>query len=425
MNHYTEKFNKAVENSFFLKLPLLEQTFIKEKAFFYKFSYQELKQIIDMARDLQMWHEKSIIELFDTHKQKKVVFSRLRQSYEALRKKPNSYKNFELKNIPKEQKYTFKVEEKEGFGLGLCPVASEKTRCCNLLTLDAVESCGFDCSYCSIQSFYNQNTITFDAGFAKKLQNLQLDSNKTYHIGTGQASDSLMFGNREGVLDALFLFARENPNVILEFKTKSDNIKYILEHEVPKNILCTWSLNTQTIIENEEHLSASLQKRLTAARKVADKGVKVGFHFHPIVEYEDYLDEYKEIYDQLLGGFDAKEVALVSFGTLTFIKPVIKQLREREFRSKITQMPFEDASGKSSYPYATKVEMFKHAYECFKPWHQRGHIFDARNDVFFYLCMEEHSVWQDTFGYQYATNNDFEHSMLGAYCQKIGNNYLI
>lgn len=62
-------------------------------------------------------------------------------------------------NVPKEQKFTFKVAEKQGFGLGLCPVASEKTRCCNLLTLDAVESCGFDCSYCSIQSFYNQNTI--------------------------------------------------------------------------------------------------------------------------------------------------------------------------------------------------------------------------------------------------------------------------
>jgi len=90
-----------------------------------------------------------------------------------------------------------------------------------------------------------------------------------------------MWGNREGILDALFLFAKENPNVILEFKTKSDNIKYFLGHEVPNNILCTWSLNTPTIIKNEEHLSASLDKRLASARAVADKGVKVGFHFHP------------------------------------------------------------------------------------------------------------------------------------------------
>ncbi|MFA6196895.1 MAG: spore photoproduct lyase family protein [Sulfurimonas sp.] len=416
MNSYTDKFNTSVENTLFSKLPHAEQEFIKENAHRLKFSHQELKQIIDMARDLGMWNEKSIIEIFPEHEQKKVVFTRLKKAYEAIRNAPNSYKNFELKNIPTEQKYSFTTVQKEGFGLGLCPVASEKTRCCNLLTLDAVESCGFDCSYCSIQSFYKQNTITFDSSFAEKLRNLNLDKNRSYHIGTGQSSDSLMWGNREGILDALFLFARENPHVILEFKTKSDNIKYFLQNDVPKNIFCTWSLNTPTIIENEEHLTASLDKRINAARALADKGVKVGFHFHPIVEYENYLDEYQQVYKQLLLKFDPSEVALVSFGTLTFIKPVIKKLREREFKTKITQIPHADASGKSSYPHATKLAMFKHAYESFSSWHK---------DVFLYLCMEEHGMWKEAFGYEYATNNDFEHAMLGAYCKKIGINYLI
>jgi len=416
MNKYLDKFNDAIKNTVFLKLPQITQEFIKEKSLTLKFSFSEIKQVIEIARDLDMWDEKNIVEIFPDHNQKKVVIARLKKAYEEIRSKPNSYEEFTLKNIPQEQKFNFKTADKEGFGLGLCPVASEKTRCCNLLTLDAVESCGFDCSYCSIQSFYNQNTITFDSGFKDKLLNLNLDKNKTYHIGTGQASDSLMFGNREGVLDALFEFARQNPNVILEFKTKSDNIKYFLENDVPHNILCTWSLNTPTIIQNEEHLAASLDKRIKAALHVAKKGVKVGFHFHPIVEYENYLQEYKEVYDRLLSEFSADEVGLISFGTLTFIKPVIKQLRDREFRSKITQMPFEDASGKSSYPDSIKQEMFKHAYESFKPWHK---------DVFFYLCMEEHQMWEKTFGYNYATNNDFEQAMLSSYAKSLNMEFLI
>ncbi len=422
MDEYEDKYNRAVAKTFLSKLPEYEQEFIREKAFTFRFSHQELKQIIDMARDLEMWDESRISEIFPEHTQRKVLFTRLRKAYETIRDKPNSYENFTLKNIPREQKFTFKVAQKEGFGLGLCPVASEKTRCCNLLTLDAVESCGFDCSYCSIQSFYNQNTITFDSSFKDKLLNLNLDKNKTYHIGTGQASDSLMFGNREGILDALFEFARENPNVILEFKTKSDNIAYFLENAIPKNILLTWSLNTPTIIKNEEHLTASLDKRINAARKMADKGIKVGFHFHPIVEYIGYLDEYKKLYERVIAAFDPSEVALVSFGTLTFIKPVIKQLREREFRSKITQIPHADASGKTSYPDETKVEMFKEAYKSFSPWQKKVASSDS---VFFYLCMEEHQMWAKTFGYQYATNNDFEHAMLEAYCKKLGQNYLL
>ncbi len=415
MKNVTTKFEEAIRNSYFDRLEKENQKFIQELAQNEKLTLQQIREYITIARDLELWDEKPLDQLYVSHPDKKIALKKTKEAYTQLRNKRNSYANFSPSIQRSEQKYRFETVQKEGFGLGLCPVASEKTRCCNLLTLDAVESCGFDCSYCSIQSFYNQNTITFDAGFANKLQNLQLDPNKTYHIGTGQSSDSLMWGNKEGILDALFTFAKRYPNVILEFKTKSDNIEYLLKNEVPKNILCTWSLNTPTIIENEEHLTANLQKRIAAARAVANKGVKVGFHFHPIVEYEGYLDEYKEVYDTLLQNFSPEEVALVSFGTLTFIKPVIKQLRLRQFKTKITQMPFDDASGKFSYPKETKVEMFSHAYESFHPWHKK---------VFFYMCMEPHELWRECFGYEYATNNDFERDMLYNYAKKLGLEYL-
>jgi spore photoproduct lyase len=207
-------------------------------------------------------------------------------------------------------------------------------------------------------------------------------------------------------MEALFEFASKNPNVILELKSKSKNIKYLLENDVPKNILCTWSLNPATIVENEEHLSATLDERIQSARSLADKGVLVGFHFHPIVVYENYLEEYKEIVQRLLRTFSSDEVVLVSMGTLTFIKPVIKKLRERGFKSKILQMPLIDASGKYSYPLETKLEMFKGVYDEFKPWHK---------DVYFYLCMEDHSLWKDVFGYEYSSNEEMEKDMINSY----------
>jgi len=410
MNQYIEKFNNSIKNTNYFKLPHAEIEFIKEKSLKLRFSHQEIRQIIDMAIDFGMWNEKSIIEIFPEHEQKKVVFSRLKKLYEDIRSTPNSYKDFELNTKVNEQKYTFKTESKEGFGLGLCPVASEKTRCCNLLTLDAVESCGFDCSYCSIQSFYNQNKIGFDKDFKTKLENLNLDKNQIYHIGTGQSSDSLMWGNHDGILDALFDFAYKNPNVILEFKTKSNNIKYFLENEVPKNIIVTWSLNTQVIIDNEEHLTASLEQRLSSARQLANKNILVGFHFHPIVVYDNYLEDYKKVYDKIQNMFSIDEVVLISLGTLTFIKPVIKKLRERELKTKILQMPFETINGKQSYDLKTKQEMFKHAYDSFKPWHGK---------VYFYLCMEAHTLWKDVFGYEYSSNNQFEDFMLNNYMDKI------
>jgi len=413
MEDYEKKFEKHIKSSNYGKLNKDIQDFLRKKAYLFKFSFQEVKQLVDISIDFNMWNEKNIDKVWEDKNTKKETFGHIKKIWKELKNRPKSYKDF-LKEAPYDysRKISFIDSNKEELGLGRCPVASEKTRCCNLYTLDAVESCGFDCSYCSIQSFYNENKIGFDKNFAKKLQNLELDPDKQYHIGTGQSSDSLLWGNKEGIMDALFEFARKNPNVILELKSKSKNIKYLLENDVPKNILCTWSLNPTTIIENEEHLSASLDDRIKSARALANKGVLVGFHFHPIVVYENYLDEYRELVNRLVETFTPDEVVLVSMGTLTFIKPVIKKLRQRDFKSKILQMPLVDASGKYSYPLELKKEMFKGVYDSFKAWHGR---------VYFYLCMEEQSLWKEIFGYEYNSNDQFEDFMIKSYMDKIIN----
>ena len=365
-----------------------------------------------------MWNEKSISELWDESIIKKHQGKRLRTAllepikayHQKLQNSPTDYKHFNQPKI-KAPKIKLEVQEKKDLGFGLCPVASPKTRCCNLLTLDAVESCGYDCSYCSIQSFYNDGKITFDTTLKDKLENIELDPNEFYHIGTGQSSDSLMWGNRFGVLDHLVEFAKKHPNVMLEFKTKSNNISYFLEQDnLPKNLLFTWSLNPQIIIDHEEHLTASLDERLDAAKTLHDRGSLVGFHFHPMIYIENFKEEYGAVFNKMLKIFDPKTVALLSLGTLTFIKPVIKQIRNRDFKSKILQIPMNDASGKFSYPLDIKKEMFKFAYDSLSPWHDK---------VYFYMCMEDHSLWKDVFGYEYPTNESFEMDMKLSYKAKI------
>ncbi|MCV6607806.1 MAG: hypothetical protein OIF32_06295 [Campylobacterales bacterium] len=360
-----------------------------------------------MSLDLNMWQEEPIDKICQIKESKKEYLKDLKKVYQDL-KENKSYKNFHYEKSQRKPK--IEEIEKESLGLGMCPVASEKTRCCNLMTLDAIESCGFDCSYCSIQSFYNGDKITFDKSFSNKLESLELDPNKTYHIGTGQSSDSLLYGNKNGALEAVIEFAKKNKNVILELKSKSKNIEYLLKNEIPRNLIVTWSMNTPTIIENEEHLSATLEERIESARRVSDKGILVGFHFHPMVYYEGWEEEYSKVYQLIQENFKPEEVVLISIGTLTFIKPVIKKLRERKFSSKILQMDMVDAEGKFSYPLEIKEKMFKHLYDGFKDWHKK---------VYFYMCMENKDLWQKIFGYEYSTNEEFEDDMIQAYKEKI------
>ena len=106
----TDKFKTSIKNTIFNLLPLDEQKFIEQKSHDLKLSLQDIKQTINIARDLRMWGEQTIIEIFPNHENKKVVMTRLKKAYDELRNKPNSYENFELKNIVKEQKYRFKTD---------------------------------------------------------------------------------------------------------------------------------------------------------------------------------------------------------------------------------------------------------------------------------------------------------------------------
>ncbi|MBV2094220.1 MAG: DNA photolyase [gamma proteobacterium symbiont of Ctena orbiculata] len=419
---YVEKLETLLQRSGIDRLDPGQQQFLRRQCLDYRFTQQELRQLSDIAVDLAMWGEQPLDQVWpdaepgnlNPKQRRQRLLERLSDHWRQLKQGPKRYPRLPLRVAPELQRITRIEVDKERLALGSCPVASPRTRCCNLMTLDAVENCGFDCSYCSIQSFYHGDEVRFDRDFAHKLARLELDPQRSYHIGTGQSSDSLMWGNQGGVLDALLEFAWRNPNVILELKSKSKNVSHLLKAELPPNLLCTWSLNTQTLIDHEEHLTAPLEDRLQAARRLADLGVLVGFHLHPMIHYADWRQEYGALLQRLLQTFSAEEVALISLGTLTYIKPVIRQLRERRgFRSKILQMPMVESDGKLSYPREIKEQMFSFAYQSLRPWH---------GEVFFYLCMENPGLWRPVFGYEYASNQAFETAMMQAYRNKIAAN---
>ena len=212
--------------------------------------------------------------------------------------------------------------------------------------------------------------------------------------------ERLAFGNRNGVLDALCEFATDHPNVLLELKTKSDNVTYFVDHDIPRNIVCSWSLNTPVVIGNEEHFTANLHGRLQAARRVADAGVNVAFHFHPMVYYDGWEGDYAEVASMVLDAFEPREVLFVSFGSVTLIKPVLKKIRELGNPTKMTQIDFvTDPNGKLTYPDAIKIEMFQVLHGAFEAWHGK---------VFMYLCMEKREIWEAVFDRVYRSNEEFE-----------------
>jgi spore photoproduct lyase len=192
---YPKKY-AGFDKTVFVTISTIDQIFIEKLAFQFQFTYQEFHKCSCEAKELEQWGLGPFQSLIKTSVDSKTkLFSEIDKNYNE-HKNSKSYQTFagagqkELERIS-----TTIISRPEAKILGSCPVASDKTLCCNLQTLDAVRNCGLDCSYCSIQSFFSGNEVLMDADFGKKLQAMSLDPNQTYHIGTGQSSDSLMWGN--------------------------------------------------------------------------------------------------------------------------------------------------------------------------------------------------------------------------------------
>ncbi len=406
--NYEEKFRSFSGKTLYERLSEADRSVVRSIAFSLRLTFQEFRSLTEICRDMDMWQGislKNFSEAFfkkhanATPLNKKGFLRELSDYIGTLKHLPTEYSELEFPERPDPVPQIVISEDPAKNIFGMCPVASEETVCCNLRTIDAVENCIYGCSYCTIQTFYG-NRVTVDGMLKRKLNAIPLDKGVFYHIGTGQSSDSLAFGNLNGMLDTLMEFAEKHPDILLELKTKSANVGYFLEGNFPRNIVCTWSLNPEIIIRNEERLTAALSERLAAAEKVAREGIKVGFHFHPMIYFKGWEKEYTDIAEEIQQRFRSDQVLFISFGSVTLIKPVIRKIRESGFPTKILQMEMmPDPKGKPTYPDDVKVMMFRELYAAFSDWH---------DTVFFYLCMEKASIWKRTFGFVYESNTEFE-----------------
>ena len=374
---------------------------------------QKLEAVKEEA-DLVQWKEESFCLSYKREKENKDgregdrYIKALRKYMSTLRESETDYSGFfpEVRKNPKIKALT--EDQKLVLSRCPCPVDGEKTRCCKIRTLDAVMQCAFGCSYCSIQAFYNENEIKIVSNLEEKLDNLEI-TDDVWHIGTGQASDSLLLGDDYGTLSALSSFAEKHSDIVIELKSKSK--RDVFSHPWPKNMVFTWSLNAPTIIEKEEHFTASLIERLEDAEKARDNGNLVGFHIHPMFYFKGWEDEYKYVIDEITSRFSPSDILMIGIGTLTFTKAVIKRLREMGAESKVLEMELVDAAGKYSYPLDKKEKMFRHIYSSFPK--------EYKDNIFFYLCMEDPSLWMKCLGREYSCDKEFEMDMKKFYLSKI------
>jgi spore photoproduct lyase len=287
------------------------------------------------------------------------------------------------------------VTRHKGAFLKKCP-GSDGQVCCNYFVINFASNCTMDCSYCYLQEYLSGNPalkVFSNTGdlLAEADEVLSKLRRFFFRIGTGEITDSLALDPYIGFSREIVPFFAEQPNTLLELKTKSDCIDELLSLDPKGRVVVAWSMNPERVIDLHEHGTASLQERLRAARRCQEAGYRLGFHFDPMVDYPGWDKEYQGMLEQLFGAVDWRRIAWLSMGVVRMTPALKRIMRERFPRSSLVageQVLCPD--GKLRYFHPLRVAMYRKMFA----WIRR-----TTPTVKVYLCMESKEVWEQVFGY--------------------------
>lgn len=97
-----------------------------------------------------------------------------------------------------------------------------------------------------------------------------------------------------GLAKCIEYFGRSN-NGRLRFVTKFANVDSFLNIEHRGHTKIRFSINAQHVIRNFEHRTSSFEERIEAAAKIAAADYPLGFIIAPIMIFDNWQEEYKEL----------------------------------------------------------------------------------------------------------------------------------
>lgn len=268
---------------------------------------------------------------------------------------------------------------------------------CRYFTINLNLQCPLDCTYCILQNYLVEPWLTVFVNTTDLWAELDAFLGKLafryLRMGTGELGDSLALDHITGLSGDLISYFRKHPNVDFELKTKTTNIRGLLEIDPPRNIVVSWSLNAERMARDEEQGAPSIEDRLEAARTVVERGFRVGFHFDPLIRHVGWKSGYAAVVRALSRTIPPGRIAWISLGSFRFPPPLKKIIQTRFPGSRIVHGEFiTGQDGKARYFRPLREELFRHVANLLRRY--------GGGEVPLYLCMENEDIWRDVLGWK-------------------------
>ncbi len=293
-----------------------------------------------------------------------------------------------------------------------CP-GTKNYLCCGYYILNSGYNCPFNCSYCFLNFYLNNHFQIYFVNIDDLFNEMEkisrnLPRDKIIRVGTGEFIDSLAIDNITNFsIEVVNRFSKLD-NIIFEFKTKSDNVENLLKVQNPKkNIVVSWSVNPPYIIKTQEEGTASLERRINAAKKIQAKGYLLGVHFDPIFFYSGWEKDYKELIELLYEELDFSRIVWVSLGIFRYQALLKEKIFEKNpYNPIIHQQYIRGKDDKLRLFVPLRIKIYRKIYNWLKEKYPK---------LFIYFCMESKFVWKEVTGWMPSNMSELEKQFIQKY----------
>ncbi|SDZ12176.1 spore photoproduct lyase [Proteiniborus ethanoligenes] len=165
-------------------------------------------------------------------------------------------------------------------------------------------SCPGHCEYCYLQTTQGEKPfmrvfVNIDEILKVIQEHIDINLPNITTFECGSITDPVALEHLTGNLKRCIEFFGESEKGRLRVITKFDNVDSFLDLNHNNHTKFRFSINTKYIIDKFEHNTSSFNERIEAARKIANAGYPIGFIIAPIMIYDNWKVDYKELLDRL------------------------------------------------------------------------------------------------------------------------------
>ena len=209
-------------------------------------------------------------------------------------------------------------------------------------------NCVYDCRYCFLQGMYRSAHyvvfVNYEDFFQAIADNIRAAGDASAHFFSGYDCDSLALDPVTGFVKEFLPLFRDHPQALLELRTKSTQIRSLLDQEPIPNCIVAYSFTPAEIADAIEHKAPPVSKRLQALQRLQARGWHIGLRFDPLIYQEGATEQYERLFAQVFNAVDTALLHSVSLGSFRLPKSFYRSVARLYPDEVLFASPLEETS---------------------------------------------------------------------------------